>query len=59
MNMFETTLEYQKLKQDADNAYNMYSQTQSAMDWEWFKQCESRVAEFAYINEDNIDWTSV
>ena len=52
MNKYE--MEYQRLKQEADNAQNMYQITQSAMDWEYFMQCEHRVADYAFKHEKEI-----
>ena len=39
---------YVALKIEADNAYNAWSATGLVQDWEWFKQCESRVADYAF-----------
>jgi len=46
--------EYQRLKQEAENAYNQWSATQNAEDWEWFMQLETRAAGFAHDNEREI-----
>ena len=56
---YDITMEYKRLKLDADNAENMYQQTQSVMDWEWFMTCEMKASEYAFIHEEEIDWSAV
>jgi len=46
--------EYERLKIKADQAEQMYHQTQSAIDWEWFMHCEHEVSCYAYEHEKEI-----
>ena len=47
-------LEYQRLKSEADKAYNDWSVSQQPMDWEWFMHCEHAVSDYAFKHEGEI-----
>ena len=59
MRICEVTETYLNLKKNAELAQSMYDSTQSVMDWEWFMTCEKAAAEYAYIHEEEIDWSLV
>ena len=47
-------LEYQRLKCEAEKAFNDWSVSQQPMDWEWFMQCEMAAANYAHKHEKEI-----
>ena len=47
-------IEYERLKGEAEKAFNDWSVSQQPMDWEWFMHCEMAAANYAHEHEEEI-----
>lgn len=50
------TKTYINLKRIADRAYSRFLETKTDLDWEHYEELEMEVANYAFENEDEIDW---
>jgi len=59
MKLPTTTETYIMLRDQADNAFTAWRDSQNPEDWDFFEAQESLASEFAYSNEDLIEWNTV